>query len=259
MDILNVSGVSKCYGKGKASVQALKNISFTVEKGKFIGIMGASGSGKSTLLNLISTIDYATEGNIIINDTNITKLNIKKADKFRREKLGFIFQDFRLLDSLMISENIGMPLVIQKRKRDEIEKKVNEIMRILDIGRLAEKYPYQISGGEKQRTACARAIISEPELILADEPTGALDSNNARNIMILLKKINIELGATILMVTHDPMSASYCDKVIFLKDGRITNMLNREISDNNIFYEKIVKCNSKLHHVICQEKEDVQN
>ncbi len=172
MDILNVSGVSKCYGKGKASVQALKNISFTVEKGKFIGIMGASGSGKSTLLNLISTIDYATEGNIIINDTNITKLNIKKADKFRREKLGFIFQDFRLLDSLMISENIGMPLVIQKRKRDEIEKKVNEIMRILDIGRLAEKYPYQISGGEKQRTACARAIISEPELILADEPTG---------------------------------------------------------------------------------------
>lgn len=142
---------------------------------------------------------------------------------------------------------------------DEIEKKVNEIMRILDIGRLAEKYPYQISGGEKQRTACARAIISEPELILADEPTGALDSNNARNIMILLKKINIELGATILMVTHDPMSASYCDKVIFLKDGRITNMLNREISDNNIFYEKIVKCNSKLQHVICQEKEDVQN
>lgn len=251
MDILNVNGVSKCYGKGKASVQALKNINFIVREGEFIGIMGASGSGKSTLLNLISTIDYVTAGNIIINGTDITKLNIKDADKFRREKLGFIFQDFRLLDSLMISENIGMPLIIQRRKRNEIEKKVNEIMEILSIDGLAEKYPYQISGGEKQRTACARAIISEPKLILADEPTGALDSNNARNIMALLKNINMELNATILMVTHDPMSASYCDKVIFLKDGEVTNMLSRETNDNNIFYEKIVECNSQLQHAIC--------
>lgn len=259
MNILNISGLSKCYGKGKASVQALQDISFTVEKGKFIGIMGASGSGKSTLLNLISTIDTATEGSIIINGTDVTKLNIKKADKFRREKLGFIFQDFRLLNSLMISENIGVPLVIQKRKKDDIEKKVNAIMKTLSIEGLAEKYPYQISGGEKQRTACARAVISEPELILADEPTGALDSNNARNIMKLLKRINIELKATILMVTHDPMSASYCDKVIFLKDGRVTNLLNRETDNDNIFYEQIVDYNSKLQNIICQEKEDVQN
>ena len=250
MNLLRINGLSKVYGNGKAYTQALKQVDMEINKGDFAAIMGASGSGKSTLLNLISTIDKPTHGEIWINNTNIAKLNNVKADSFRKNQLGFIFQDFRLLDSLTILENIAVPLIIQKRKKLEIEQRTEEVMDMLSISKLKDKYPYQISGGEKQRTACTRAIIAEPELILADEPTGSLDSNNAHNIMGILKEFNEKLKATILMVTHDPMSASYCKRVIFLKDGNIINFIERENNVQDDFYKIIVEHNSKLHQII---------
>lgn len=250
MSLLRINGLSKVYGNGKACTQALKQVDMEVNKGDFVAIMGASGSGKSTLLNLISTIDKPTHGEIWINNTNIAKLNNAKADSFRKNQLGFIFQDFRLLDSLTILENIAVPLIIQKRNKEQIEHRIAEVMDMLSISKLRDKYPYQISGGEKQRTACARAIIAEPELILADEPTGSLDSNNAHNIMGIMKEFNEKLKATILMVTHDPMSASYCKRVIFLKDGNIINFIERENNAQNDFYKIIVEHNSKLQQAI---------
>lgn len=250
MSLLRINGLSKVYGNGKACTQALKQVDMEVNKGDFVAIMGASGSGKSTLLNLISTIDKPTHGEIWINNTNIAKLNNAKADSFRKNQLGFIFQDFRLLDSLTILENIAVPLIIQKRNKEQIEHRIVEVMDMLSISKLRDKYPYQISGGEKQRTACARAIIAEPELILADEPTGSLDSNNAHNIMGIMKEFNEKLKATILMVTHDPMSASYCKRVIFLKDGNIINFVERENNAQNDFYKIIVEHNSKLQQAI---------
>lgn len=250
MSLLSINGLSKVYGKGKACTQALKQVDMEINKGDFVAIMGASGSGKSTLLNLISTIDKPTHGEIWINNTNIAKLNNAKADSFRKNQLGFIFQDFRLLDSLTISENIAVPLIIQKRNKEQMEHRIAEVMDMLSISKIRDKYPYQVSGGEKQRTACARAIIAEPELILADEPTGSLDSNNAHNIMGIMKEFNEKLNATILMVTHDPMSASYCKSVIFLKDGNIINFVERENNTQNDFYRVIVEHNSKLQQAI---------
>ncbi len=246
MSLLRINGLGKVYGKGKACTQALKQVNLEVNKADFVAIMGASGSGKSTLLNLISTIDKPTHGEIWINNINIAKLNNAKADSFRKNQLGFIFQDFRLLDSLTISENIAVPLIIQKRNKEQIEHRIAEVMDMLSISKLRDKYPYQISGGEKQRAACARAIIAEPELILADEPTGSLDSNNAHNIMGVMTEFNEKLKATILMVTHDPMSASYCKRVIFLKDGNIINFVERKNNAQNDFYKIIVEHNSKL-------------
>lgn len=246
MSLLKINGLGKVYGKGKACTQALKQVDLEVNKADFVAIMGASGSGKSTLLNLISTIDKPTHGEIWINNINIAKLNNAKADSFRKNQLGFIFQDFRLLDSLTITENIAVPLIIQKRNKEQIEHRIAEVMDMLSISKLGDKYPYQISGGEKQRAACARAIIAEPELILADEPTGSLDSNNAHNIMGVMTEFNEKLKATILMVTHDPMSASYCKRVIFLKDGNIINFVERKNNAQNDFYKIIVEYNSKL-------------
>lgn len=246
MSLLRINGLGKVYGKGKACTQALKQVDLEVNKADFVAIMGASGSGKSTLLNLISTIDKPTHGEIWINNINIAKLNNAKADSFRKNQLGFIFQDFRLLDSLTITENIAVPLIIQKRNKKQIENRIAEVMDMLSISKLGDKYPYQISGGEKQRAACARAIIAEPELILADEPTGSLDSNNAHNIMGVMTEFNEKLKATILMVTHDPMSASYCKRVIFLKDGNIINFVERKNNAQNDFYKIIVEYNSKL-------------
>lgn len=254
MNLLKVSELTKVYGKGKASTKAINELSLDVVKGEFIAVMGASGSGKSTLLNLISTIDRPTSGNIYINDVNITKLSNAQADNFRKEQLGFIFQDFRLMDSLTISENISVPLIIQKVSKKEIEKKVKMIMNMLSISELRNKYPYQVSGGEKQRAACARAIISEPQLILADEPTGALDSVNAHNIMSVLERINNELNATILMVTHDTMSACYCKKVILLKDGKIINVLEKRDKSFNEFHKEIVEKNSEMQQQAIKER-----
>lgn len=250
MSLLRINGLSKVYGNGKACTQALKQVDMEIDKGDFVAIMGASGSGKSTLLNLISTIDKPTHGDIWINNINITKLNHAKADSFRRNQLGFIFQDFKLLDSLTILENIAVPLIIQKRNKEQIENRIAEILDTLSISKLRDKYPYQISGGEKQRAACARAFISDPELILADEPTGSLDSNNAHNIMEIMKGFNEKSKVTILMVTHDPMSASYCKRVIFLKDGNIVNFVEKENNAQNVFYKKIVEHNTKLQQAI---------
>ena len=222
-NILEVKNVEKYYGSKSNLTKAVDNISFNVKSKEFVGIMGASGSGKTTLLNCISTIDKVTTGHIIINGNDITKLKGNKLNKFRREELGFIFQDFNLLDTLTAYENIALALTIQKVNAHEIDKRVKEIANKLDISNILSKYPYQLSGGQKQRVASARAIITNPQLVLADEPTGALDSKSAKQLLETFTTLNEKLGATILMVTHDAFTASYADRIIFIKDGKIFN------------------------------------
>ena len=202
--------------------------------------MGASGSGKTTLLNVISTIDRVTAGHIFVNDEDITKLKGNSLNKFRREKLGFIFQDFNLLDTLTAYENIALALSIQKVKPKEIEKKVIDVAKKLEIENILDKYPYQISGGQKQRVASARAIITNPKLILADEPTGALDSKSARKLLESFESLNKEYRATILMVTHDAFTASYADRILFIKDGKIFNELVKGDDSRKDFFDKII-------------------
>lgn len=218
--VLEVKNIEKYYGNKSNLTKAIDNISFRVGKREFVGIMGASGSGKSTLLNCISTIDRVTAGHININGKDITKLKGNKLNKFRREELGFIFQDFNLLDTLTAFENIALALTIQKVNAKEIEKRVREISEKLEITEILNKYPYQVSGGQKQRIAAARAIIANPKMILADEPTGALDSKSARQLLESFEYLNQKLGATILMVTHDAFTASYADRIIFIKDRK---------------------------------------
>ena len=216
--VLEVKNIEKYYGNKSNLTKAIDNISFTIEKGEFVGIMGASGSGKTTLLNCISTIDRVTAGKIIINNQDITRLKGNNLNKFRREELGFIFQDFNLLDTLTAYENIALALTIQKVKPKEIEERVQEIAKKLEITDILNKYPYQISGGQKQRVASARAIITNPKLVLADEPTGALDSKSARQLLESFENLNQKLSATILMVTHDSFTASYASRILFIKD-----------------------------------------
>ena len=216
--ILEVKNIEKYYGNKSNLTKAIDNISFKVEKQEFVGIMGASGSGKSTLLNCISTIDKVTAGHIIINNEDITKLKGNSLNKFRREELGFIFQDFNLLDTLTAFENIALALTIQKVGAKEIERRVREIAEKLGITEILNKYPYQVSGGQKQRIASARAIVTNPKIVLADEPTGALDSKSARQLLESFEYLNKNLNATILMVTHDAFTASYADRIIFIKD-----------------------------------------
>ena len=203
--------------------------------------MGASGSGKTTLLNCISTIDKVTSGRILVNGKDITKLKGKQLSRFRREQLGFVFQEFNLLDTLTIYENIALALTIMKTPAKEIEDRVRSIAERLLIGDILEKYPYQVSGGQKQRTACARAIVSNPSLILADEPTGALDSKSARMLLDSIETLNLELNATILMVTHDAFTASYCKRILFIKDGKIFNELIRGDDSRKQFFDKIIE------------------
>ena len=224
-NVLEVKNIEKYYGNKSNLTKAIDGISFNVGEGEFVGIMGASGSGKTTLLNCISTIDRVTAGKIIINNQDITKLKGNKLNKFRREELGFIFQDFNLLDTLTAYENIALALTIQKANSHEIDKKVKEIAQKLEISEILNKYPYQISGGQKQRVASARAIITNPKMVLADEPTGALDSKSARQLLETFEHLNQKLGATILMVTHDAFTASYAERIIFIKDGKIFNEL----------------------------------
>ena len=219
-NVLEVKNIEKYYGNKSNLTKAIDGISFNVGEGEFVGIMGASGSGKTTLLNCISTIDRVTAGKIIINNQDITKLKGNKLNKFRREELGFIFQDFNLLDTLTAYENIALALTIQKVNSHEIDKKVKEIAQKLEISEILNKYPYQISGGQKQRVASARAIITNPKMVLADEPTGALDSKSARQLLETFEHLNQKLGATILMVTHDAFTASYAERIIFIKDGK---------------------------------------
>ena len=238
--ILKVEQIQKYYGNKDNITKAIDGISFEVEEGEFIGIMGASGSGKTTLLNCIATIDNVSSGHIYLNKRDITEIKEKGIAKFRRENLGFIFQDFNLLDTLTIEENIALILTINKIPEKEIDKKTIEIAKKLGIEDILNKYPYQVSGGQKQRCASARAIVNSPKIILADEPTGALDSKSARQLLEIMEEMNKQMKATILMVTHDPLSASYCSKILFLKDGKIFNRIERGEKERKQFYNEIL-------------------
>ena len=240
MEVLKVNNLKKYYGNNTNITKALNNISFTVSNNEFLAIMGASGSGKTTLLNTISTIDSVTSGNIIINGVDITNLNEEELSNFRKENLGFVFQDFNLLDTLTIKENIALSLIINKEDKDKIDNLVLDISKKLGISDILNKYPYEVSGGQKQRCASARALINNPKLILADEPTGALDSRNARVLLETFKEMNEELNATILMVTHDAFSASYANRVLFIKDGKIFNEIIKGNKSRGEFYDEII-------------------
>ncbi len=240
-NILEVKNIEKYYGNKDNITKAIDGISFNVEKGEFVGIMGASGSGKSTLLNCISTIDNVTTGKILLKGKDITKLKGKNLEKFRRDELGFIFQDYNLLDTLTIYENIALALTIQNRKPKEIDTLVKNIAKRLGIVELLNKYPYQVSGGQKQRVASARAIVTDPSIILADEPTGALDSKSARQLLESFENMNKELQATILMVTHDPFTASYAERILFIKDGKIFNELIKGNMSRKEFFDRIIE------------------
>lgn len=245
MEILKVDMLTKIYGSYKEAkeVKALNNINLTVNKGEFIGIMGPSGSGKTTLLNILSGVDIATKGKVLIRNKDIIKMKKDELAIFRRKNIGYIFQDFNLLDSLTLAENIGLPLILDKKNPEDINKKVSELMKFFGIGGLENKYPYHISGGQKQRVAAARALINNPAIIFADEPTGNLDSKSANSVMNTISEMNKEVKSTVLMVTHDPFAASFCKKIIFIKDGEI----NIEISsDGNRkkFFDKILEVQS---------------
>ncbi|MCY6369388.1 ABC transporter ATP-binding protein [Clostridium ganghwense] len=244
--ILRVQNIQKYYGGKGNLTKAVDNISFDVSKGEYIGIMGASGSGKTTLLNCISTIDTVTSGHIYIDNKDITEIKSKALSKFRRKKLGFIFQDFNLLDTLTAYENIALALTILKAPANQINKRVQAVAEKLNIKDVLNKYPYQMSGGQKQRVASARAIITNPSLILADEPTGALDSKSARMLLESFEKLNDEMKATILMVTHDAFTASYCRRILFIKDGKIFNELIRGNDTRKEFFDKIMEVISLL-------------
>lgn len=238
--LLKVDQIQKYYGNKDNITKAIDGISFEVEEGEFIGIMGASGSGKTTLLNCIATIDNVSSGHIYLKKQDITEIKEKDIAKFRRENLGFIFQDFNLLDTLTIEENIALILTINKIPEKEIDKKTIEIAKKLGIEDILNKYPYQVSGGQKQRCASARAIVNSPKIILADEPTGALDSKSARQLLEIMEDMNKKMKATILMVTHDPLSASYCSKILLLKDGKIFNKIERGEKERKQFYNEIL-------------------
>lgn len=240
-NILQVKNMEKYYKNKGSLTKAVNHISFDVESGEYIGIMGASGSGKTTLLNCISTIDTITAGNIYIDGVDITHMNEDELADFRREKLGFIFQDFNLLDTLNAHDNIALALAISGVSPEEIDKRVHQMAVKLGIQEILNKYPYELSGGQKQRVACARAIINNPALILADEPTGALDSKSARMFLENLEVLNKDLQATILMVTHDAFTASYCKRILFIKDGKIFNELVRSNETRKEFFNKIIE------------------
>ena len=237
---LEVKNLKKYYGTKNNITKAVNDLSLEVEKGEFTAIMGASGSGKTTLLNCISTIDEVTSGHIYIGNQDITELKEEDLARFRRENLGFIFQDFNLLDTLTISENISLALIINKEDVNKVEEKVTKIAEKLGIKEILNKYPYEVSGGQKQRCACARALINQPELILADEPTGALDSKSSRMLLETMDEMNEKLNATILMVTHDSFSASFCSRVLFLKDGKIFNEIRRGEKSRKEFFNEIL-------------------
>ena len=240
MEVLKLENVKKYYGVKTNITKAVDGISFKVEEGEFVAIMGASGSGKTTLLNCISTIDSVTSGHIIVGNKDITEIKEDAMADFRKENLGFIFQDFNLLDTLSIAENISLSLIINKEDVNKVDDKVNDIAAKLGISDVLKKFPYEVSGGQKQRCACARALINHPKLILADEPTGALDSKSSRMLLETMKDMNEKLKATILMVTHDSFSASFCKRVLFLKDGKIFNEIVRGEKTRKEFFDEIL-------------------
>ena len=238
--ILKLEHIQKYYGNGGNITKAINDISFSVEPGEFLGIMGASGSGKTTLLNCISTIDTVSAGHIYLEGADITEIKPKSLARFRRENLGFVFQDFNLLDTLTISENIALALSINKTPAKDVEPRILDIAGKLNIRDILDKYPYQVSGGQKQRCACARAIVNNPKLLLADEPTGALDSHSSQMLLSTIQSIHEDLGATILMVTHDPFTASYANRILFLQDGEILTELRKGRDSRRAFFDKIL-------------------
>ncbi len=240
MELLKIQQIEKYYGSKSSLTKAIDDISFSVDKGEFVAIMGASGSGKTTLLNCISTIDRVTAGHIFLEGTDVTALKGKALNKFRRDNLGFIFQDFNLLDTLTAYENIALALSIQKQSANEIDAAVKKVSEQLDIKDVLSKYPYQMSGGQKQRVASARAIVTSPKLVLADEPTGALDSKSAKLLLERFRYLNRECGATIMMVTHDSFTASYASRIIFIKDGKIFSELSRGDNTRKQFFDRII-------------------
>lgn len=240
-NLLEISHLEKYYGNKGNITKAVDGLDLSVSKGEFIAIMGASGSGKTTLLNCISTIDTVTAGQIKINDQDITKLKSKQLAKFRRDELGFVFQEYNLLDTLTAFENIALALTIQRVDSMEIKRRIQEIVHVLELEDVMIKYPYEMSGGQRQRVACARAVVSRPSLILADEPTGALDSKAATNLMKTFLKLNRDLGSTVMMVTHDSLTASYANRVVFLKDGKLFTEIEKGEDSRNAFFKRIIE------------------
>ena len=240
-EILKVTDLKKAYGRGGAVTRALDGVSLSLEAGEFVGVMGPSGSGKTTLLNCVSTIDRPTSGSIVIDGRELTRLKGRELAKFRRERLGFICQDCTLLDTLTTSENIALSLSIIRAPAQKIDKRVREMAEFLGIADCLEKYPYQMSGGQQQRCAAARAMVTRPALVLADEPTGALDSKASSMLLGRLEALNRELGTTILMVTHDAFTASCCRRVVFLRDGQLFLELHRDGNDRKRFFQKIIQ------------------
>lgn len=244
--LLSVRDVQKVYGSREAITRVLDDVSFDICEGEFVGVMGPSGSGKSTLLNCISTIDTVTSGSIILNGRDITQLRSRQLSKFRRDDLGFIFQDANLLDTLTGFENIALALTIKGEKADSVRAKVDRTADLLGVADVLQKYPRQMSGGQRQRVAAARAIVADPKLVLADEPTGALDSRNAAVLLETLEVLNEKLHATIMMVTHDAVAASYADRILFIKDGKLFNELRRGDDDRTDFYQRILEVQAFL-------------
>lgn len=239
-DYIRVCDVEKYYGNGSNVTKAVDRVSFRVEKGEFVGVMGASGSGKTTLLNMLATIDRVTAGHIYYEDTDITELSEDALSNFRKNNLGFVFQEYNLLDTLTIEENVVLAMTLHGRGKKEIQKSCSQVLQLLGIEEIREKFPYQVSGGQKQRCACARAVVNRPKLLLADEPTGALDSHSAQTLLQTFTELNRTLEATILMVTHDAFSASYCGRILFLKDGRIFHELIRGEKSRKVFLQEIL-------------------
>ena len=238
--MLQIQNIEKYYGSKNNVTRALDRVSFDVETGEFLAIMGASGSGKTTLLNCISTIDTISAGKIFLDGVSIADLAEEELAKFRRERLGFVFQDFNLLDTLTVEENIGLALSLNHTDPKTVQDRVREVAGKLGITDILSKFPYQVSGGQKQRAACARAMVAGQSLLLADEPTGALDSKASKNLLEIMSTMNQDMGATILMVTHDAYSASYAKRVLFLKDGRVFNELLRGERGRPVFYHEIL-------------------
>lgn len=247
MQIIKVENISKVYGSKKNSnhYTALKNISFEVNQGDFIGVMGSSGSGKTTLLNILGSLDKPTGGRFLMNGNEVGALNRNQLAKHRMENIGFIFQDYNLLETMTLKENIILPLALRGKDIAAIEAKVSSLAENLGISHVIEKYPYEVSGGEQQRAAACRALVNDPKVILADEPTGNLDSKSGKDLLKLLTQINTEFGATILMVTHDVFAASYCRKILFIRDGEIYNELYGG-SDRKQFFDSIINVMSML-------------
>lgn len=247
MSIMKVKNIEKIYGTkgGQCESRALNGVSFNVEKGEFLGIMGPSGAGKSTLLNVISTIDTVTRGHISIGGRDISDMDEDQLALFRRKKLGFIFQDYNLLDTLTLKENIILPLAMSHENVSVMEKKLNKITSVLGIKDIVNKYPYEVSGGQKQRAAAARAIITDPEIVFADEPTGALDSKSSTELLEKLTVLNRDNESTIVMVTHDAFAASYCERIIFIKDGILSCEIVKDGSRKE-FYNEILSCLSEI-------------